>query len=115
MKIKLKEKLLAHYADKAPSKFYQYDAFVDSKSHDSVVSPDPLSEVSVMGGLTTELMDTCNEVRVLISESATKSEAIRGLKAVLSCVENEACSLQQTLHKHHTDHIAITLKEVTTI
>jgi hypothetical protein len=92
-----KKKLLEHYGKKNPSDFIQYDAFVNPKWHDSVIQPNPASGVCVLSGTTTELMDTCNEVRILISKEATKSQVLRGIKEIFEDIKTQNCRNQQSL------------------
>jgi hypothetical protein len=94
-----KIRLLGHYLKKCPSEFIQYDAFVDSGWHDSVVTPNPETGVAVLSGLTEELMSTCNEVRVLIPKDATKEQALQGIKEVFDVIKEEKCNEQESLYK----------------
>jgi hypothetical protein len=100
-----KKKLLEHYSQKPPSDFIQYDAFVSPEWHDGIVQPNPKTEVAVMSGTTTELMGTCNEVRVLISKEATKSQVLRGIKEIFNSIKTEGCKKDNSLYQSYKDRM----------
>ena len=97
-KQKEREKLIDHYKTKPLSKFVQYDAFVDCDENDDI-KPNPETGVYVFCGKTTELMGTCNEVRILISEKATKSDVLRGNKEVTDMIKKGNTKADQTLYQ----------------
>ena len=44
-------------------------------------------------------MGTCNEVRILISEKATKSDVLRGIKEVTDMIKKGNTKADQTLYQ----------------
>lgn len=76
-----KQRLLKHYAEREPKTFYQLDGFTKVEE-DYVFSPDDDGD-SVLTSVTEELMTGNSVLRVLITEGATKEEAVRLLKKIL--------------------------------
>ena len=79
--MKTKEELLKHYSTKSPRHLKQYDIFTDSKTWDSVITPN-----SVWMTETDELMNSPWTVRVLVDPHLSSKEAVKALNNIKSLV-----------------------------
>ena len=80
-----KGKLLTHYCQKQPEKYYQIDSF---NVFDDLIGPPDENGVYCMGGETWELMNSPFVARLLIKDTAQKSEVVDSLKSMLNWITN---------------------------
>ncbi len=88
--MKTKAELLAHYAEKAPHRFFQYDGF-GPKSFDDVVR-DCGEGFALFSGDTYELMSGGPGVRVLIVPGTNPELVDKVLKRVAASYPSDCCN-----------------------
>ena len=88
----LKGDLLAHYATKEPTAFYQYDVFTHCEG-DSEMGPDEDGD-SCMSCATYELMSGGPAVRVLVTAGTPGGDVVRALKKVRRWVKRDGFAIQ---------------------
>ena len=76
----LKAELLAHYAEKEPCLFYQFDGFLEPAT-DDVVRADRDGD-AMTNGITYDLMSGFYAVRVLVTAGTSEKDALRLLQKV---------------------------------
>jgi hypothetical protein len=83
-----KAELLAHYATREPKHFYQFDNWLEKHHDDAIEGP-----MSVVGG-TWELMRG-SDVRVLIPDGVTSTEAVAMLRQIIDWIERNGVDLKR--------------------
>ncbi len=94
-----KGKLLEHYSNKQPEKYYQIDSF---NEFDDVIGPPDENGVACIGGETWELMNSPFVVRVLVKDNADYQDIAASLKSTLDWLEKGKCiRCNKTFSEHH--------------
>ena len=94
-----KGKLLEHYSNKSPEKYYQIDSF---NEFDDVVRSPNNDGVACIGGETWELMNSPFVVRVLVKDNANYQDISASLRGTLDWLERDKCiRCNKTFSTHH--------------
>ncbi len=92
---RLKQGLLAHYAERDPQSFFQFDAFIDVEGDaDSMMHPDHEGDC-VLSGVTQELMTGACAVRVLITPGTSPEKASDLLHKIAGYVAKDGFTFHQ--------------------
>ena len=91
---KTKGQLLAHYAEKEPKTFWQYDGFVGQSADDYVMKADGDGD-SIMWGVTQELMTGMYGVRVLVTAGTSQADAVRVLGKIREIIGHNGFAWQE--------------------
>ena len=82
----LRDRLLKHYAERKPTKFYQLDGFCDVDGDGGDIPPVDEEGDCITGGKTHELMRGA-DVRVLVKAGTNPKAAVRLMKKLSSWLE----------------------------
>ena len=106
--LETKEELLEHYAKKEPNLFLQIDGYSKGERSDEQKDKDG-NAISIRD--TYELMDSCPDVRVLISHKAEKKEIIFLQNKITNLLKNNYELLEPDREKKRFEELSQLLLE----